>query len=213
MLRLHPCSTAARKYHSSVDPSLIRSRRTMWWPHGNCAAICRAIDSSGHSPANRRMYFRLRGLKSSTPGNSVPRSLANRSMTLVPQTSGLLPIQNVSPDGPIQQTEFSADRKCCAHLGVADTRLDLSEEVSIVGRGLKRFGHRSSGIWHLRSLRGRGGVGRAFADKGKGKSSWSPTAQPGAPLGKSLSHLCRKYRRSSRFYRLSRLVSPLPSVF
>src|SRR5665213_1820948 len=129
MLRLHPCSTAARKYHSSVDPSLIRSRRTMWWPHGNCAAICRAIDSSGHSPANRRMYFRLRGLKSSTPGNSVPRSLANRSMTLVPQTSGLLPIQNVSPDGPIQQTEFSADRKCCAHLGVADTRLDLSEEV------------------------------------------------------------------------------------
>jgi len=40
-----------------------------------------------------------------------------------------------------------------------------------------------------------------------------PRVQPGAPLGKSLSHLCRKYRPLGRFCRLSRFISHLPSIF
>src|SRR5260370_3042658 len=47
------------------------------------------------------------------------------------------------------------------------------------------------------------------------KEFWTapPRVQSGAPLGKSLSHLCRKYRRLGRFCRLCRFVSPLPSIF
>jgi len=42
---------------------------------------------SGHASAKERMERRLRRLKPSAPGNSLPRSLASRSTTLVPHPS------------------------------------------------------------------------------------------------------------------------------
>jgi hypothetical protein len=80
------------------------------------------------------MYFRLRGLKPSTPGNSAPRSVASRSMTLVLQPSGLLPIQNVPSDRPVQQNEFPSAGKRGAHLGGTDALLYVLKKSGIPRR-------------------------------------------------------------------------------
>jgi len=93
--------------------------------------------------ANDRMYLRLRGLKPSTPGNSVCRSLAKRSMTLVPPPFRVLPDEDIPAHRPIQEDKFPVDGKGGPDLSTADAGFELLQEFPVAGGQLK-------GIFHCR---------------------------------------------------------------
>ena len=58
-----PCRRAASAYHSRDFTSRSRSKRAMFWRHGNCATTRCTISPSGQAAANARIYLRLRGEK------------------------------------------------------------------------------------------------------------------------------------------------------
>ena len=78
------CVQVSLRVGRSLDA---RSRRRGRWPNGNCAIACCTNSFSDHATAKALIHLKLRELKPSTPGNSAPRSLASRSMTLAPQPS------------------------------------------------------------------------------------------------------------------------------
>ena len=114
----------------------------MWWPQGNCAASCCTIGSSVQASANDRMYLRLRGLKPSTPGNSVCRSLAKRSMTLVPHPSACCRTRISWPTDQYKRISSRLTAKAARICSTADAGFELLEEFRVAGGQLE-------GIFHL----------------------------------------------------------------
>ena len=104
---------------------------------------CRATKTEpdcSNSDLRRNLHrFEYRPLNAGKLGSEILRKPIN---DLRSPAFGLLPVQNVPANRPVQQNELPVDGKRGAHLGGADALLDVFEEGSIARWGLERFGHR-----------------------------------------------------------------------
>ena len=53
----------------------------------------------------------------------------------------MLPSEDLLPDPPIEEHEFTVDRDCCPYLGGPDTFLDASKKCGVYVRAWGLIGH------------------------------------------------------------------------
>jgi hypothetical protein len=107
--RLQPFWAACSIYQSRSAGLLTLSSRMQLWNHGNCAAACCTICSSGQASAKAFMYLRLRTEKPSISREAALQIAGEVLDDFGPPTFLFLTAADLRADAPVEEDQLAAD--------------------------------------------------------------------------------------------------------